>query len=367
MLRHPLEASKNIPEGWTTDQLEWLDHCPVCRSQARQLFYSGLKDVVFGVAPGSWNLYRCHHCKAAYLDPRPNEEHIGRTYINYYTHAAPGAVSGKTSRIVGLLRKSIANGYRNYHFGTNYYPATRLGGRLAALFLPEQRAHWEAEGRGIGRAEGSPPPKILDVGCGNGEFLRLAASLGWSACGVEPDPQAAAAADAAGLNVIAGRAEDLCDYYKNEFAVVTLSHVAEHLHNPLATLVACRSLLRPGGNLWIETPNLDSIGFEWYGCAWRGLETPRHLVLFNWQSLLSLLTAAGFEEITLLPSRPVREELFYKSERALRGLLAEVPMREDSVIRRTKVRKLSKEAAILVKQAPHRAEFLTVSARKPLS
>jgi SAM-dependent methyltransferase len=76
-----------------------------------------------------------------------------------------------------------------------------------------------------------------------------------------------------------------------------MSHVIEHVHDPVATLGAVFSLLRPGGFLYVDTPNIDALGHESYGRYWRGLEPPRHLVLFNRNSLRDLLRAQGFETI----------------------------------------------------------------------
>ena len=54
-------------------------------------------------------------------------------------------------------------------------------------------------------------------------------------------------------------------------------------------------LLRPGGTLWLQTPNIDSIGHKIYGLNWRGLEPPRHLVLMTMQTLRKILENAGFK------------------------------------------------------------------------
>ena len=79
--------------------------------------------------------------------------------------------------------------------------------------------------------------------------------------------------------------------------MITLSHVIEHVHNPVALLKVCRRLLKPTGQLWLETPNIDGAGHRQYMKNWRGLEPPRHLVLFNSQSLAKALFASGFARI----------------------------------------------------------------------
>ena len=92
-------------------------------------------------------------------------------------------------------------------------------------------------------------------------------------------------------------------------AQITLSHVIEHLHDPIAVLRRLHAALRPGGRIWLQTPNIDSRGAERFGVAWRGLEAPRHLVMFNAASLSSALTRAGFAAAQLLP--PQLDAAFY--------------------------------------------------------
>jgi hypothetical protein len=79
--------------------------------------------------------------------------------------------------------------------------------------------------------------------------------------------------------------------------------VIEHVHDPLALLRSCYHLLRPGAGIYIDTPNIDAIGHRIYGRNWRGLETPRHLVLFGRSSLSRALNQAGFRNISVKIAR----------------------------------------------------------------
>jgi SAM-dependent methyltransferase len=111
--------------------------------------------------------------------------------------------------------------------------------------------------------------------------------------GVEPDPKARLLGNERGLDV----RERLEDFAGETFEAATLSHVIEHVHDPVATLRACRELLAPGGMIYVDTPNIDAVGHGIYGRHWRGLETPRHLVLFTRASLRRALEQAGFGRI----------------------------------------------------------------------
>ena len=142
--------------------------------------------------------------------------------------------------------------------------------------------------------------------------------MGWQVVGVEPDPQAAAVARSRGLDVRLGGIEVL-DGFTGEFDWITMSHVIEHVHDPIGLLRACHRLLRPEGRIWIETPNLDSLGHSIYASNWRGLEPPRHLVLFTYLSLRRALSEAGFENAEDEPHRPVCEMVFGASEAIAQG------------------------------------------------
>ena len=123
--------------------------------------------------------------------------------------------------------------------------------------------------------------------------------LGWVAEGLEPDPEAAERARAAGLPVTTASIEDE-PFPRGAFDALTMSQVIEHVHDPGAALGACRRLLRPGGLLWLATPNLGGYGHAFYGRDWLGLDPPRHLVLFTRESLVRSVEQAGFT-ISALP------------------------------------------------------------------
>jgi predicted SAM-dependent methyltransferase len=113
--------------------------------------------------------------------------------------------------------------------------------------------------------------------------------------GLEPDPKAAEVARQRGVEVTVGTV-DMLTSDANCFDVITLSHVIEHVHEPKQLLQAVHRLLKPGGMVYIDTPNIQSNGAALFKENWRGLETPRHLVLFNTTNLTGLLSAIGFAD-----------------------------------------------------------------------
>jgi len=78
------------------------------------------------------------------------------------------------------------------------------------------------------------------------------------------------------------------------FDAVTLSHVIEHVPDPLALLREVRRILKPTGRLALTTPNNASLGHQLFAAKWFGLDPPRHLHIFSPPSLEKLARSAGF-------------------------------------------------------------------------
>lgn len=304
---------------WPADGLEYVPSCPVCSSTDRREEVSGLEDRSYGCAPGKWTLHRCIGCGCAYLDPRPNRASIGLAYARYFTH---GATPRKARNpLVAWLRQGLANSYRNRLFGTRLKPAIPAGWAISSLARTQARS-LRLDGRGLDLAIGSKG-KLLDIGCGNGEFLVFAKAAGWDCFGIEPDAVAAALAIEQGGSVIGSHLEEIDSAYDGFFDVITLSHVIEHVHDPVDFSRRCRRLLKQGGFLSIETPNIDSIGYEMYSRSWRGLEPPRHLVLFNRRSLTQCLSHSGFDDVRIMEPRDAIGYTFVESALIAGGRISE--------------------------------------------
>lgn len=304
-------TSISLPEpwlqDWLTDGLEVVEKCPICSSSQRTMCHDSLVDNCFRVSPGRWQLWRCATCCAAYLDPRPTAATIHTAYSSYYTHTASYA---PIPSALQQIRRRLSDGYANRRYGCMRSSGSRWG-VFAARMVPLIAWIADREFRHLPAPTGSPR-RLLDVGCGNGEFLSNAMTCGWQVLGLEPDPKAAAAAQQRGVPVHIGGLERF-DGKAELFDVISMSHVIEHLHDPVQALRDCRRLLRPGGRLWLETPNINSLGHKVFGRNWRGLEAPRHLVLFSPQSLQWALDAAGFTAPKSVRSPSPRRWIFERS------------------------------------------------------
>lgn len=303
-----------VQHSWPSDQLEHLKHCPICGSTERQLMYSDLFDNSFGVAPGIWMMWRCEDCSTGYLDPRPDVSSIGDAYRSYYTHSSEPRKSSIFTKLKELIRLGLMRDYLNKAHGFRFPGATPLLFHLR----PRMQAHWDHYIRHL-----PVPPRagtrILDIGCGNGDFLAAAAALGYRASGLEPDVKAAELCQKRGLEVRTGGLPDT-GHADDSFDHVTLYHVLEHLHDPVASIIEIRRILRVGGRLWITQPNVDAFGHEIFGPAWRGLEPPRHLVLLSIKALRRILEDLCFTDIRLMPPPASATSYFQRSLAIQNGL-----------------------------------------------
>jgi 2-polyprenyl-3-methyl-5-hydroxy-6-metoxy-1,4-benzoquinol methylase len=304
---------------WPAEELESIAVCPVCGSPERKVLYEGLIDNVFFVAPGLWTMQRCTQCQSAYLGTRPNAASIGKAYTAYFTHVAgPDSVQENAENIGTFrrLRRMLVNGYLNGRYGTRRLPASILGLWLLKCLPVSQRQEFDFQFRYL------PKPlqgqRLLDVGCGNGDFLVGVQEAGWKVLGLEPDTNAAATARKRGIDVIDGLIDALADQ-SGCFDAITLSHVIEHVHEPRELLCSVHRLLKPGGTVYIETPNIQSNGAQVFGKNWRGIETPRHLVLFTPNSLSDLLTEFGFIGIKMERHPGVQKSMYTRSLRMAAG------------------------------------------------
>jgi 2-polyprenyl-3-methyl-5-hydroxy-6-metoxy-1,4-benzoquinol methylase len=100
------------------------------------------------------------------------------------------------------------------------------------------------------------PGKILDIGCGVGYFLRVAHERGWGVAGVDLDRAAVDIARQHGIDVRWETVEDM-SFSDEEFDVVTMFNVIEHLPAPQIALKEIRRVLKPGGLFVLETPTDD--------------------------------------------------------------------------------------------------------------
>jgi 2-polyprenyl-3-methyl-5-hydroxy-6-metoxy-1,4-benzoquinol methylase len=165
--------------------------------------------------------------------------------------------------------------------------------------------------------------RLLDVGAGRGETLKIAQERGWVAEGIEPSESFAAYAEKeSGAKIYAKPLEE-CGLTDSYYDVVILSAVLEHLYNPDDVIAEISRVLKPGGWLFFDVPNERGLVFR-VGNIYQRLRgrdwcinlsptfSPYHLFGFGLKSVRMILEANGlklrkrlfFGGECLLPSRP---------------------------------------------------------------
>ncbi len=197
----------------------------------------------------------------------------------------------------GLDYLDVASAQLDGLYEESYFHAYRDAGMVFPTEDEQVRDRYarrlaDAERR-IGRG------RLLEIGVGHGAFLNFARQHGWTVTGIDVSRYAASyVQDHFGIPVTCGTLEDaaLAD---GAVDLVHLSHVLEHLENPLSTLAEIRRVLRPGGLLAIEVPNeLENLYVSLHRALGRVKPYPvpcTHVCFFTARTLRQMLSAAAFQ------------------------------------------------------------------------
>jgi 2-polyprenyl-3-methyl-5-hydroxy-6-metoxy-1,4-benzoquinol methylase len=223
-----------------------LTDCPLCgAAQGARMF-----EAADALSRTRFEVRRCGECRLVYVSPRPDDEHLPAFY--------PDGYFGKRHPVL-----------------KDYFMDLRV------RTLPPL----------------APGDRVLDIGCGRGDFLMACRRKGWEVAGVEQDgAPIMELRQTLGFDVFSQSELDrLAD---GSFDVVTMWHVFEHMADPRETLRQVSRLLRPGGSLVIEVPNFGSWQARIGPRDWFHLDVPRHLLHFERATLEAMLEAEGFEPRT---------------------------------------------------------------------
>jgi SAM-dependent methyltransferase len=253
--------------------------CPVCQDKNVTLFFEGTD---FFLTKEKFSIWKCGTCEVKFTTPVPGENEISRYYESdeYISHDAQKG--GLVNRIYKLARKFAIRS--KYNLVKKY-----------------------SKGR-----------KLLDIGCGTGEFLHFCAEKGFNCQGIEPNGKARAFAKRK-YNLSIREKIHFTPEERGSLDCITMWHVLEHIEDPGATLRTLGEVLRPDGILIIALPNPDSWDARYYEKFWAAFDLPRHLFHFNRQSFLNLAKNAGFIPVKILPQKLDSFYISMLSEKYLTG------------------------------------------------
>jgi SAM-dependent methyltransferase len=183
-------------------------------------------------------------------------------------------------------------------YGPGYFDAEKGYGledhfgkanRLRSMKSGAERLRWIERHTRTGR--------LLDVGCAGGFFMLAARQRGWKVSGVEISQHAATCAiNSYGLDITTGSFSEL-QPQPDAFDLVTMLDVIEHLPDPMRGLLNAFTTLKPGGSLFVATPNFDSLPARTLGREWGLVEPEHHLFYFTPATLERMVEKAGFKVV----------------------------------------------------------------------
>jgi SAM-dependent methyltransferase len=223
--------------------------CVLC-GRPTALLYDDCTDFeYFMTAPG--DLYRCTGCGLVAMEPMPTRAEL------------PGLYPAE---------------YENF---------SGPGNPIARFLL----ARYQRRQADICRKHLPPDGRILEIGCATGDVLAELVGDYPVVHGIELSEDACAVARSRGLEVFCGTLEE----YRTDqqYDVVFMSHVIEHVLDPVATVAIIERLLAPGGVLYLETPNVGSLDARVWKSRWGLIHYPRHLYLFDRSTITRLLDGAS--------------------------------------------------------------------------
>lgn len=143
---------------------------------------------------------------------------------------------------------------------------------------------------------------LLDIGCGTGDLLKLAKKHNWQVFGVEPNNKARKLAQnkIPASNQIVPDLKDLTNR-PNQYDVITMWHVLEHVPNLDDYIDIIKKLLKPNGVLVIAVPNHKSFDANHYKEFWAAYDVPRHLWHFSQKSISTIFQKHQMKVTQVLP------------------------------------------------------------------
>ncbi len=245
-------------------QLIPIENCPICQSTHNKLWRKGIDH---NVSNDTFSIVQCEDCGFRFTNPRPTENTIGDYYksSNYVSHS--GTKKGVINKIYHAVRKKA----------------------IVQKELLIQN-HNTTQGK-----------KLVDIGCGTGDFLAYCKTKNWDVLGLEPDSDARSIA--LKNNVMAHPLDHIKSIENESIDVITMWHVLEHVYHLNDDIKEFKRILKPNGTLMIAVPNCSSHDADHYKEHWAALDLPIHLYHFQPKNIEDLFSRHNMKLEKILPMK----------------------------------------------------------------
>lgn len=243
--------------------------CRICGNTKGNTLYEA-REMMLGLRE-RFNYFQCGACQCLQIDNIPND--LARFYPDDYNGYDPPR-SDYYSGWGGVFEK--------VRYQATLFPTGLLKNIVHKLFPKVQYQI-------LSRFGIKKDSRILDVGCGRGNFLYPLYELGMTNVqGIEPFIPATLRYPN-GFTIEKGFAKDAT----GKWDIVIFNHSFEHVPDPLSNLQAVQKLLKSDGLAIIRIPTVSSFAWEYYREDWFQLDAPRHLFLHSVESMRILAQQAG--------------------------------------------------------------------------
>ena len=243
--------------------------CLVCNNDS---FSEFLKCDDYFLSGEHFKILQCDNCSFKFTDPKPDKKTISSYYKSdkYISHS--NSKKGILNNIYQIIRR--------YNVKKKYCLVNKF----------------------------SSGKSILDIGCGTGDLLKYFKNNNWNAFGIEPDVDARKIAKQKGIDVYTE--EEISNFSENQFEVITLWHVLEHVYDVQKRIDEISHILCKNGILIVALPNYRSYDAKYYGKYWAAWDVPRHLYHFDRETVSMLFKKNNFN---LLSIKPMKFDSYYVS------------------------------------------------------
>lgn len=271
--------------------------CLLCNGLEFDIVEKDIPRFTKGVGPELYEVYKCRSCGLGHTIPELTDAELETHYESFGPH------NGRMISETAIRRLHLAS-------------QTGLRAHLLRALYRVRHAPFAPFFGNTGR--------VLDLGCGNGDFLVRMKTIGWEAVGQDVFENAGWMAKEFSIPVKICSVGKLKDIPLGNFDLITAWHVLEHMHKPKELASTAGALLKSGGRLIIEVPNLSAVERHIAGPRWWLWMAPIHLTHWSAEALKLLLKEAGFVRIRTLSHGTHLTQSFQITDKIARPIVSSV-------------------------------------------